>query len=945
MVAERKTTTGEKPVLLTGKLRPPMLHRVLVRERLMGLVTEEHQTRITIICGGPGYGKTTLMTHLTKAHPGPVVWYQIDGLDNDPAVFLRNIIQGVSQAVGDVAPTLGQRATARLEGAGNIKEEGESILGVLADEISEMVKEPLLLCLDDYHLLTDHSSANRLIGFLARQGPERLRLVLTSRLKPRLPLGRLRSQGKVVEIGEGELRFSLAELEELLSDTWKIDLPSGAIRQLYENTEGWAASFVLAENLLKRGETVPELFGGAAIRKNIYEYLVEEVLSRQPAGLRDFLMKSSLVDPVDPEICSQALAVNDAQNKLQAAEDNNLFTSRIEDTGLFRYHPLFREFLQEHLREAGEDLVRELHGKYAEVFEAAGKLENAIEHYFAAGAVQKATELLAEFGSDLISSGRFTTLEKWLEIMPEGEGPAAIDVYRGEILLLKGNVEDAKRVFEIARIDVKRDNQLEMLVRCSLSLAECFNILFLEREAIRMLRPILDMDIVAEQRLELLIKLGICLGLSHQFGEAEEVLRSAEILAKAEELPHAIYRVEDLGSFIATIKGDFASALRMNIEAVKISDSLFASQRSAIIDSLAFAYTLVGDYENAQIATNECLERVETQREKRLLPNVWDSIGAILVANGNFEEGVKYLKDAVSLYEEMDSAWSCGAVCHLGTSYRRSQQYIKAFEEHTRCVELGDKVSNAYARAIGIVNQGADLIHLEQFDYAEDLLDRATNIAKEKGFTYILTQAEYHKAWLGYLRADYRVTSELLTDSLERANQKEQNHFIIQESRLTLPLLAFALEKEIESDYIFWILERRGDDALSALEPLMSHANPVQRQKVAKAIGKIESSSSLSLLRKMTRDNDARVRLTAQSSIEGLRPRFRSPTDLLTTREEEVLRLIADGLSNGSIGQNLFISERTVKTHVSRIFQKLGMTNRLEAALYFKGLKNITFEE
>lgn len=944
MVAERKTTTGEKPVLLTGKLRPPMLHRVLVRERLMGLVTEEHQTRITIICGGPGYGKTTLMAHLTKAHPGPVVWYQIDGLDNDPAVFLRNIIQGVSQAVGDVAPTLGQRATARLEGAGNIKEEGESILGVLADEISEMVKEPLLLCLDDYHLLTDRSAANRLIGFLARQGPERLRLVLTSRLKPRLPLGRLRSQGKVVEIGEGELRFSLAELEELLSDTWKIDLSSGAIRQLYENTEGWAASFVLAENLLKRGETVPELFGGAAIRKNIYEYLVEEVLSRQPAGLRDFLMKSSLVDPVDPEICSQALAVNDALNKLQAAEDNNLFTSRIEDTDLFRYHPLFREFLQEHLREAGEDLVRELHGKYAEVFEAAGKLENAIEHYFAAGAVQKATELLAEIGSDLISSGRFTTLEKWLEIMPEGEGPAAIDVYRGEILLLKGEAAAAKETLETAKTRIS-NRQFDILIRCSLALAESINMMFEGHKAAIGLKQLLEMDLTSEQKIEVLIKLGISLGQCSRREEAEYFLIQAEELAREAGLPQAVHRVEELSSLLSTVNGDFVKTLNLQLDAIKISDTLFASKRSSMLDSLAFTYVLIGEYKKAEETWLECLKRVETQKEKRLMPYIFDLQGWLLVSYGEFDEGEKYLIKSIKLFEEIDVSWACGSVCHLGTTYRRWGKFVKGLEQHDRCIELAERVNHDYARAIGVVNKGADLIHLEQSDEANDLLNEASRIATDKGFAYVQTQAEYHQAWLGYLVADYKSVSKLLVDALGRASSMKQNHFIIQESRLTLPLLSFALANNIESDYVFWILERRGDAALSAVEPLVNHDDPVLRQKAAQAIGKVESSSSLSLLRKMTRDSDARVRSAAQSAIEQLRPRFKTTRELLTLREEEVLKLIADGLSNSSIGKSLFISERTVKTHVSRIFQKLGMTNRLEAALYYKGLKNITFEE
>lgn len=941
MTTESTTTTEEMPVLLTGKLRPPLLHRVLVRKRLLKLAEGEEQNRIAIICAGPGYGKTTLMAHLAKAHPGTAVWYQVDGLDTDPAIFLRNVIQGVVQAASDAIPDLGQRATARLEGASNIEAEGESILGVLADEISEKVREPLLLCLDDYHLLAESATANRLIGFLARQGPEQLRLVLTSRMKPRLALGRLRSQGKVAEIGEGELRFTFAELKELLGSTWEMDLPTAAVRQLHENTEGWAASFVLAENLLKQGDTVPELFAGSVIRKNIYEYLAEEVLSRQPKKLRDFLTRSSLIDPVDPEVCRQALARDDSGKMLEAAEDNNLFTSRIEGTGLFRYHPLFREFLQEQLRETGEAAVLQLHVEYAGVFESIGKPESAIEHYFAGGVLQKATGLLAEIGSDLIASGKYATLEKWLELIPEGEGPAAIDVYRGEVLLLKGDVAEARKVLEAARLRIDA-GQIDILVRCSIALAESMNMLFEGRDAAMTLKPLLEMDLSSEQRIEVLIKLGVSLGQCSRRDEAEFFLTQAEELARKEVLPQAVRRVAELSSLLSTVNGDFVKTLRLQLEAINISDSLFASKRSNMFDSLAFTYVLIGEYEKAEEMWRECLERVKAQKEKRLMPYIYDLQGWILITKSEFAEGEKYLIKSINLFEEIDVSWACGSVCHLGTAYRRWGRFAKGFEQHNRCIELAERVNHDYARAIGVVNIGADLIHLEQFDEARDLLDEAVQIATENSFAYVLTQAEYHKAWLGYLTEDFKAASDLLVDALGRASVMKHNHFIIQESRLTLPLLSFALTKDIESDYVFWILEKRGDAALPALEPLVNHESPVQRQKVAQAIGKVESSSSLSLLRKMTRDGDARVRSAAQSAIEQLRPRFKTTRELLTVREEEVLRLIADGLSNGSIAQSLFISERTVKTHVSRIFQKLGMTNRLEAALYYKGLKNTT---
>jgi DNA-binding CsgD family transcriptional regulator len=89
-----------------------------------------------------------------------------------------------------------------------------------------------------------------------------------------------------------------------------------------------------------------------------------------------------------------------------------------------------------------------------------------------------------------------------------------------------------------------------------------------------------------------------------------------------------------------------------------------------------------------------------------------------------------------------------------------------------------------------------------------------------------------------------------------------------------------------------------------------------------------EIASSLSMSTLLDRINRVRAQLTVATQ------QTKSQIDGLTAREIEVLLLISDGLTNKRIGSELFVSENTVRRHISNIFIKIGVENRTEATAY-----------
>jgi len=933
---------GKRPVL-ASKLRPPRMRQVLTRRRLIDFASPGADFRLTNICAGAGFGKTTLMAQIAEAFDGNRVWYQMDGLDRDPTSFLRHLIAGTihSEAMD------GSRTLSRMDDSDGSPGEAENILAVMLDEVRERNSTRLLLCFDDLHLLSENDAAMNLLDFLIQNLPDHVGVALASRTSSNLSLGRLRSRGQLCELGESDLQFSFEEISNLV-DEWDIEATDAALRKVYKSTEGWAAGIVLTESYIRSGADAPELFEHRKMQQNVYEYLAEEVMHNQAPEMRDFLLRAALIDPIDPAICQKALGVRDPGDLLEKAEKRNIFTARLDEADLYRYHPLFRDFLLSRLQvEASDKHVAELRVNFARAFTGAGNDRAAIEQFILAGSDDDAVELIEKVGDELLNNAEHETLDLWIGSLAEDSLTPLLRNFQAAMLISRGKFRQALRILRAVDQKLPADD-LEIICRTKLAIVECLGEMREVEQGIQVLEPFLDEPLDPMTRLHVLFRLSVC----HWIIFNHDGLTNCIKLAKEVSCDEAASIIQGCNYMLALQnlrQGRFPEALKFFNKYFE-DDAFNESQKNMYMNNLASSLMLVGEYGKARIYAEKCLERIEKQKEDKTLPITLDTLGCLMIAEGEHDRGELLLKRVLSEssnIEQNRTDQDAATFCHLGTLARRQGEYDRALNCHQKSVAIALPLEELYEVAMSTANIGADLVRVFMFEEAEKQFEDAEKLAFEHSLGYVLTVIDFSRAWSAYLQGDKNEAAKNISSALKRARNFQHNHFVIQESKATLPILGLALERGIEADYVCWVLKRIGSDSLSVIEPSLQHEEAFVRGKIAALLADINSTGALTLLRRMRHDKDERVRETVHEALSKLRQNLASPTDVLTPRETEVLKWLAKGKANGQIATELFISERTVKTHVARIFQKLGFTNRIDAALYYQKQceKNTTSDE
>jgi LuxR family maltose regulon positive regulatory protein len=432
---------SERAVLLATKLHVPAIRgEVVDRATLLDALSAGRRRKLTLLSAPAGWGKTTLLAQwaLGAGEDQRFGWLSLDASDNDPVWFWMYVVAALQK----LSPGVGTRAVELLAmGADPV----HVVLPTLLNDL-DTIASPMVLILDDYHLVTNRA-VHEQMAFVIGRMPASLRLVLATRSDPMLPLARLRASGDLIQMRSDDLRFGAIEAGHLLNNVLGLDLTEADIQLLHRRTEGWAAGLYLAAlSLSGRRDATAFIRTFAGDNRHIVDYLMAEVLDSQPAQMRSFLVRTSVLGRLSGALCDAMLQTSGSASVLEKIERENLFVVPLDmSRHWYRYHHLFGELLRADLQRSEPDLVPALHRRAAAWFEAEGLVDEAVRHLVAAGDIAASADLIAADWVNELNVGGLSTVSGWLDLLPDEfvRQDPRLSAARAWIALNVGQFDDA----------------------------------------------------------------------------------------------------------------------------------------------------------------------------------------------------------------------------------------------------------------------------------------------------------------------------------------------------------------------------------------------------------------------------------------------------------------------------------------------------------------------
>ena len=858
---------------LTTKLAvPPRRKSVLDRAHLLERLDASASLPVTLVCAPAGFGKTTLLVEWLARAPARAGWLAVDSADNDPTRFWMYVVTALQR----LEPGVGASARSLLQ-----VPHGAPIDVVLTELLQDLavLDQPLRLVIDDYHLI-DTIEVHRGVTFLLDHLPPQLHLILGTRADPPLPLARLRARGQLGELRAADLRLTTRETAAFLHDVMEMELSKSHVAELEARTEGWLAGLQLAA-LSMRGRSDVDAFVGSftGSHRFIIDYLVEDVLDHEPQPVQTFLQETSILDRLSAGLCDAITGRADGQEMLERAERQNLFVVALDDERRwYRYHHLFADALRQRLRRESPEPVAGLHRRASAWFADHGAVDDAIEHALAAQDWERAAGLINSTATDLVNRGEHATLDRWLATAPDA-------LYHAQPLLVVRAAEARTWLGDLSAADTLLD-QLE--TRGTTADQAVLGYAAALRTRLAVLRDDSPAAIAHGQR-------------------ALELLPDGDISARASALV-------ELGSgwllagALDTADKLLHDALSLSRQANANAEEWTTLLRLARLDRRRGRLHSAATHLQAVLdATTDLRVMARTGAEYRL--------GDLMLEWNQLDEAEAHVERAIGLDErttarQLLGAWLWRVRGDLLAARRDFARALAALEHAARDAErLGNvpELRRIRAAAAGISIQTGDLASAR--DWARQVsaeVDPDEPLIGSGREAERLVRARLHNAEGAPARA-----IELLQEALAAAEAAG----VVSDAIRYLVVLAVAADQLANHAQAMAFLER----AIDLAEP----GGYVRTF--------LDEGPAMIRLLHAVRPLRAYVTMLVHAAGEHVPI---TPTTFVkdppSERELEVLRLIADGLDNAQIADQLVISVNTVKSHAHHLMNKLGTNNRIQ---------------
>jgi LuxR family maltose regulon positive regulatory protein len=903
--------------LIRTKIRLPSTRSSLVpRPRLQEQIEQGLLCPLTLVVAPAGFGKTTLVASSVTDCGMPVAWLSLDKHDNEEARFLSYIVAALQEA----DHTIGSESAQLLEGRQNAS--SEKLLTCLINDLDAAEAE-MMLVLDDYHLISSRA-VHEVVAFLIEHCPNTLHLVIASRSDPPLSLARLRARAQVIELRAADLRFTEPEAAEFLNDVMGLHLDVKSVAALEERTEGWIAGLQMAAlSMRDRKDVVSFIEGFSGTNRYILDYLVEEILAGQSPEIQHFLLCTSILERLTAPLCDAVLAnqegpeigSDDRMARLETLvpgrsapileylERANLFMVSLDDERVwYRYHHLFADLLLARLQKALDDReIQLLHLRASEWHEQNGSTLEAIHHASLASDFERIERLIGQNYVEMLNRGEMSgILRFWM-------GKLSKDlVYRRPWLCLYqafshswfGQLEEASLLL----------NEAEKRIQSEISTADTQAMLgyhaYVQSRVTAMqgdTQRAIGLCLTAREKippdnLGLQIEIGITLGYEYflvgDFNNSNQTLR---------EMIQACYAVGAINNPVAA----YAILARMYILRSRLHEAniLFQTAGKLIPETGSQYHGAIGlvevgiaallcewnDIKAALVRAKKGLDLLPSWGKADDLCLAYSTLSRIQLALGNRTEAADAIEKAAQLIQ------TCGVFSEARSTVETAQLKMWLANGDQLSVEHWMSSSEQHFRSADPFRYEVELIHVVQarvfiahnkLEDAMRLLSGLEEYAQAGGRIGRLIEITILKALALQAAGDSTQAELTLTKSLTLAKPNGYRRIFLDEGGPMQLLLAQ------------WL-------AYSSPGSLRNYA--------------------IQLLSQF----DSEIHMI-------LGPHENAPTsgaliDPLSSRELEVLRLIALGKTNPEIAQQLIVARGTVKAHTASIYRKLNVGNRTEA--------------